>query len=217
MQFCCVRQIIQSRHKSKWFALVRHDEAMSEKTNSRPGGRSARVQAAVHAAVNALLEEVDRAGLTIPMIAERADVTPSTIYRRWGDLPSLLADVAVARIRTDEPEDTGAAESDLTAWAGTYAEEMATGPGRELIRDVVAGRGEAHTALTCCQFARQQIDRLAERASERGERFPERETVVDRVVAPIIYRILFDDALDREQCRRLVEPLFRAAEASRDH
>lgn len=38
-----------------------------------------------------------REGLTVPAIAERAGVTPSTIYRRWGNLRELLSDVAVQR------------------------------------------------------------------------------------------------------------------------
>ncbi|MSE19101.1 TetR family transcriptional regulator, partial [Pantoea agglomerans] len=74
----------------------------------RQGGRSARIQAEVHNTVNRLLETLDRSAITVPMIAEQAGVTPSTIYRRWGDLSQLLADVAVARMRPiAEPEDTG--------------------------------------------------------------------------------------------------------------
>ncbi|QXG79911.1 TetR/AcrR family transcriptional regulator [Rhodospirillum rubrum] len=69
----------------------------------RPGGRSARIQDSVHRAVRALLGEADRGDVTIPLIAQRAGVTPSTIYRRWGDLAALLADVAAARLRPDGP------------------------------------------------------------------------------------------------------------------
>jgi len=54
----------------------------------------------VHGAVQELLTTMDRAEVTVPMIAEKAGVTPSTIYRRWGDLADLLADVAVARMRS---------------------------------------------------------------------------------------------------------------------
>ncbi len=35
-----------------------------------------------------LLKSMDRAEVTIPLIAAEAGVTPSTIYRRWGDLQS---------------------------------------------------------------------------------------------------------------------------------
>ena len=65
----------------------------------RQGGRSARIQEAVHRATQALLNDVSRSEITVPMIAERAGVTPSTVYRRWGDLAQLLADVAAERLR----------------------------------------------------------------------------------------------------------------------
>ena len=75
---------------------------MAIKESVRPGGRSARVQESIHQAVHGLLEEQDRASLTVPQIAARAGVTPSTIYRRCGDLAALLADVAFARMRPEE-------------------------------------------------------------------------------------------------------------------
>ncbi|TCQ96718.1 TetR family transcriptional regulator [Neorhizobium sp. JUb45] len=59
-----------------------------------------RIQTVVHGAVQELLTAMDRAEVTVPMIAEKAGVTPSTIHRRWGDLADLLADVAVARMRS---------------------------------------------------------------------------------------------------------------------
>ncbi|WP_244665061.1 TetR/AcrR family transcriptional regulator [Candidatus Symbiopectobacterium sp. 'North America'] len=92
----------------------------------RLGGRSARVQAAIHQAVRELEQEMGRQALTIPAIATRAGVTPSTLYRRWGDLPQLLADVAVEKLRPDaEPQDTGSFTGDLEIWLNTYIEEMA--------------------------------------------------------------------------------------------
>ena len=73
----------------------------------RQGGRSARIQEAVHPATQALLNEVGRGEINVPMIAERAGVTPSTVYRRWGDLAQLLADTAAERLRPiADPDDT---------------------------------------------------------------------------------------------------------------
>ena len=114
---------------------------MNIRENIRPGGRSARVQASVHQAVRSLLVAMDRSDVTIPLIAAEAGVTPSTIYRRWGDLQELLADVAVERLRPDAPpKDTGSARTDLMQWAEQYADEMASGPGRAMIRDVPVQR-----------------------------------------------------------------------------
>ncbi|MGD3112591.1 helix-turn-helix domain-containing protein [Streptomyces sp. YGL11-2] len=74
----------------------------------RPGGPIARVQASVHAAVRELASQVGRDALTLPMVAQHAGVTPSTIYRRWGDLQELMSDVPVERLRPDTaPKDIG--------------------------------------------------------------------------------------------------------------
>jgi AcrR family transcriptional regulator len=177
---------------------------MAAKENLRPGGRSARVQASVHMAVRKLLQSMDRADVTIPLIASEAGVTPSTIYRRWGDLQELLADVAVERLRPDMvPIDTGSARGDLEVWAEQYAEEMSSGIGRDMMRDVLAAQ-DSTNAYRCCGFTRDQIEAISDRATARGERFPAIDAVMDRVVAPIIYRILFGDAPSNERVRDLV-------------
>ena len=99
----------------------------------RQGGRSARIQEAVHAATQALLNEVGRSAINVPMIAERAGVTPSTVYRRWGDLAQLLADTAAERLRPiADPDDTGSLAGDLRAFVMQYAEEMGSPVGRAL-------------------------------------------------------------------------------------
>ena len=83
----------------------------------RGGGRSARIQKAVHGVTRALLEKLDRSEITVPMIAEQAGVTPSTIYRRWGDIGQLFGDVAVERLRPiADPDDTGKAAASRWFW-----------------------------------------------------------------------------------------------------
>jgi AcrR family transcriptional regulator len=158
----------------------------------RPGGRSARVQAAVHAAVRELQEEVGRPELTVPLVAARAGVTPSTIYRRWGDLQELLSDVAVEHLRPDaEPEDHGSLSADLQNWAEQFLEEMGSAVGRAYIRDALLGDPDGDNACQCSEYAGDQIETILARAAERGEATADVETVIDRVVAPMMYRILF--------------------------
>lgn len=162
------------------------------------------MQASVHGAVQALMARMERAAITIPAIAAEAGVTPSTIYRRWGDIQELMADVAVERLRPDMvPVDTGNGRNDLLAWAEQYAEEMSSKPGREMIRDVLAAQDDSG-AYQCCNFTRQQIEVIAERAFGRGEAFPDIDAVMDRVVSPIMYRILFGEAPDAGHVARLV-------------
>ncbi|MEU6389661.1 TetR/AcrR family transcriptional regulator [Streptomyces sp. NPDC046939] len=175
----------------------------------RPGGRSARVQASVHTAVRELAAEKGRDALTVPLIAQRAGVTPSTIYRRWGDLQALLSDVAVERLRPDTvPEDHGDVATSLTAWAEQFLDEMASPAGRAYIRDALLGDPDGSNAGRCSAYAADQIHLVLARAAGPAggeDGLPDVETVVDRVVAPIMYRILFrPQGLDAAYARRLV-------------
>ncbi|MGW1285279.1 TetR/AcrR family transcriptional regulator [Streptomyces sp. NPDC001118] len=182
---------------------------MSRKQMVRPGGRSARVQAAVHTAVRALMSEVGRDALTVPLVAQRAGVTPSTIYRRWGDLQELLSDVAVERLRPETaPQDLGDLRADLTAWAEQFLDEMASPPGRAYLRDALLGNPDGSNAGQCSAYAAEQIEVILARAADRAEPAPGVETVMDRVVAPLVYRILFRPAdLDAAYARDLVTGL----------
>ncbi|GAA4965076.1 TetR/AcrR family transcriptional regulator [Streptomyces heliomycini] len=182
---------------------------MSSKQRVRPGGRSARVQASVHTAVRELMEERGREALTVPLVAQRAGVTPSTIYRRWGNLQELLSDVAVERLRPDtEPEDHGDLRSDLTAWAEQFLDEMTSASGRAYVRDALLGDPDGSNAGQCSAYAAEQIDVILARATDREENTPGVETVMDRIVAPMMYRILFRPAgLDAAYARRLVAEL----------
>ncbi|MDO1585260.1 TetR family transcriptional regulator, partial [Rhizobium oryzicola] len=49
------------------------------RTLIRPGGRSERIQIAVHKAVRELMDEQQDEELTVALIAARAEVPPSTI------------------------------------------------------------------------------------------------------------------------------------------
>ncbi|GGV23380.1 TetR family transcriptional regulator [Streptomyces longisporoflavus] len=180
---------------------------MSPKPMVRPGGRSARVQESVHAAVRELQAELGREALTVPLVAARAGVTPSTVYRRWGDLQELLSDVAVEHLRPEEPPaDLGSLRADLEAWAEQFLDEMASPPGRAYIRDALLGDPDGSNAGQCSAYAADQIDVVLARAAERGESAPDVERVIDRVVAPMMYRILFRPGeLDAAYARALVE------------
>ena len=160
----------------------------------RQGGRSARIQEAVHRATQALLSEVGRGEINVPMIAERAGVTASTVYRRWGDLSQLLADTAAERLRPiADPDDTGSLAGDLSAFVSQYAEEMASPVGRGLLRDVLAETGSDVAAGRCCAYTTQHLQTINARAQARGEAGFSIDEAIDVLIAPICYRILFQN------------------------
>ncbi|MFG2907454.1 TetR/AcrR family transcriptional regulator [Kitasatospora sp. NPDC048286] len=179
---------------------------MTSRATTRPGGRSARVQQSVHQAVRDLEAEVGREALTVPLIAARAGVTPSTVYRRWGDLRELLSDVAVERLRPDAPPaDHGSLRADLEAWVEQFAEEMGSTAGRTYIRDALLGDPGQGNAVRCSDYAAEQLKAVGVRAAGRGEAVPDVETLLDVVVSPLMYRILFRPSdLSRDYTDHLV-------------
>ena len=179
---------------------------MAVKERVRVGGRSARIQSAVHEAVRRLSAETHRDQLTVPQIAAEAGVTPSTIYRRWGDLAALLADVAVQRLQPiADPEDTGAVASDLRLFIEQFMEEMSSPVGRALIRDVFSPSGETYP-VQCGGFTREHLTTIISRAKARGEAAFDIDEVIDHVVAPIIYHILYGDReLTLDYCHSLLD------------
>ena len=195
--------------------------ATSLRSAPRPGGRSARVQAAVHQATRELVEQHGRAGVTVPAIAARAGVTPSTIYRRWGELADLLADVAVARLRPEgEPGDTGSLAGDLHAWAEQYVDEMTSEIGVAMMHDVLAAKGGAAAGsgaplpapCQCADITSAQVAVIVARGVARGEAVPEVDAVMDTVVSPIVYRTLFGPApATRARVKALVNACLKGA------
>ncbi|AUG03583.1 TetR family transcriptional regulator [Pseudomonas sp. 09C 129] len=161
---------------------------MAIKEGLRPGGRSARVQESIHSAVRELLEEQGRSTLTVPQIATRAGVTPSTIYRRWGDLSALLADVALERMRPDsEPAATGSLRGDLRAWAEQYLDEMSSEPGRNMMRDVQC----SSTPGYCVSILSGQLQIILDRHRHNEAALPSIDRLLNMLVAPTVFRILF--------------------------
>ncbi|WP_406210057.1 TetR/AcrR family transcriptional regulator [Kitasatospora sp. NBC_01560] len=182
---------------------------MSRKPSVRPGGRSTRVQQSVHDAVRELVAETGRDALTVPLIAARAGVTPSTVYRRWGTVAELLSDVAVQHLRPDAPPgDHGTLAADLAAWAEQFLDEMGSPSGRSYLRDALLGDPDGGNAGRCSDFAADQLGAILGRAAERGEPAPGVEAVLDGVVAPMMYRILFrPGGLDGAYAHSLVATL----------
>jgi AcrR family transcriptional regulator len=172
----------------------------------RVGGRSARIQNAVHVAVRRLSANTNRDELTVPQIATEAGVTPSTIYRRWGDLAALLADVAVERLRPiSDPEDTGAVTSDLRVFIEQFMEEMSSPVGRTLMREVFSPSVQAYS-VQCGGFTHEHLSTIVARAKARGEVPFDVDEVIDHVVAPIIYHILYGDReLTLDYCHSLLK------------
>ena len=171
----------------------------------RPGGRSAAVLTSVKLAVEELVAEKGRDRVTIPMIAERAGVNPTSVYRRWGDLPTMLNDIATYRLDPARPmPETGSLRSDLSEWASEIVQHYSNPTNAALLRGGAASAGEIES--DCLRNRRTEAGAMVARAVDAPVTV---EQVVDHLVAPIIYRVIFLPwTLDENLGPRLVNELF---------
>ncbi|MER5503337.1 MULTISPECIES: TetR/AcrR family transcriptional regulator [unclassified Streptomyces] len=170
---------------------------MNERQRARrPGGRSARVGAQVHQAVTELIGERGYGNFTVGEVAARAGVADSSVYRRWGNLETLLTDVALNRLNAQSPmPDTGSLSGDLRTYAANVAREI-TGPdGPAVLHLAVALSGADQQGLQARDAIRderiRQLQAMLDRARERGEHAPDALGVLDHVLAPMYVRVLF--------------------------
>jgi AcrR family transcriptional regulator len=66
--------------------------AVGSSSTKKPGGRSAAVLTAIKKAVEELVAERGDERVTVPMVAQRARVNYSSIYRRWGHAQTMIND-----------------------------------------------------------------------------------------------------------------------------
>lgn len=191
-----------------------------EKRSQRPGGRSARVRAAVHRAVTDLISERGYGNFTVGDVASRAAVADSSIYRRWGNMETLLTEVANVRLNTQSPmPDTGSLAGDLHAYAANVAREITGADGLAVLRLSLAlssnGRQGLQARDDFLAERTRQLQSVLIRARERGERPPDVLDVLDHVLAPLYIRVLFGAGhLTQDDVGGLVDRLLRCLPAS---
>jgi AcrR family transcriptional regulator len=184
----------------------------------RPGGRSVRVRTAVFNAVEALLTKSPSAIPSMAAIAALSNTNPTTLYRRWGDPGVLATEVAIERIMVDHPiPDTGSLRGDLLGWATNVARSLSSKKNLALLRVLAASTqsGEDYRAQRLGAVARrgQELVTVLERAMERGEPTPTLPEVLELVLAPIYFRVLFMGPMgETDDIARLVD---RACNAPR--
>jgi len=164
----------------------------------RTGGRSARVREVVCEATLALLE--DGVGTaSVPQVAARAGVAPSSIYRRWGSWEGLVADAFLMSSQTAITiPDTGSLRQDLVDYATSVAQYLDSSRGhavaRAAVTAVTAGASpdlDHHRRQFWAERFLAASD-MVERGRSRGEVAPETDgrVLLEMVVAPLHFRRL---------------------------
>lgn len=187
----------------------------------RPGGRTARVRAAVLRAAGDTLAEQGFAHLDLADIARRAEVGKTTVYRRWSTVTGLVADLLVDMAEQSLPRtETGSLLGDLTANARLVRRTLADPRQGALFKAVIA-------AATCDPKTAEALHRFYEirtqewapcvqQAIDRGE-VPEGtdpHEVIRAVSAPLYHRLLTSGIpLDEAAADRAARAAVAAARA----
>lgn len=163
----------------------------------RPGGRTARVRSAVLQAVGDALAEHGFAHLDLADIARRAGVGKTTVYRRWGTVTSLVADLLVDMAEQSLPRtETGSLLGDLKANARLVQRTLADPRQGALFKAVIAAATcDAKTAEALHRFYDIRVKEWApcvQQAVDRGEvpKGTDVHEVIRAVSAPLYYRLL---------------------------
>jgi AcrR family transcriptional regulator len=169
-----------------------------ERPRPRPGGRSARVRSAVLLATAELLAEGGYDNLEVPVVARRAGVHPTTVYRRWPAKAQLVGEALLERSRPLTPTpDTGSLATDLeqllfdgVALVHTPAVralfQMLMSEGADATPDIAAARDRfwaAHHAEAAV---------IVDRAMRRSElpHGTDPAALIDLVIGPVLLRLL---------------------------
>ncbi|MET3985295.1 TetR/AcrR family transcriptional regulator C-terminal ligand-binding domain-containing protein [Streptomyces sp. PvR034] len=175
-------------------------EPASEPGGIRPGGRTARVRAAVLLAAGDVLAEHGFAHLDLTDVARRAEVGKTTVYRRWGTVAGLVTDLLLDMAQQSVPRtETGTLLGDLTANARLVRRTLADPRQGALFKAVIAAATcDPNAARALHEFYAVRVAEWApcvEAAAARGE-VPEGtdpHEVIRAASAPLYYRLLTTD------------------------
>jgi AcrR family transcriptional regulator len=170
---------------------------MTEVGSIRPGGRTAAVRESVLRATGDLLMESGLGGLELTAVADRAGVGKSTVYRRWGSVPTLVADLLSDMAAQSTPRaDTGTLRGDLRANAALVRRTLMDPRQGPLFKAIIA-------AATCDRRTEAALGRFYDRrvdewsacvvdAVDRGEApaGTDAAAAIRQVSAPLYHQFL---------------------------
>lgn len=140
----------------------------------RPGGRTARVRTAVLRAAGDVLAEQGFDRLDLADVARRAEVGKTTVYRRWGSVTALVADLLAEMAEQSLPRTrTGSVRGDLRANASLVQRTLTDPRQGALFRAVIAAAAcDERTAQALRRFYEVRVAEWAPCVAEgvaRGE------------------------------------------------
>jgi AcrR family transcriptional regulator len=169
--------------------------ATTRRARGRP--RDPGVEDAALGAARSLLIEKGLSGCTIAAVAERAGVGKGTIYLRWPDKETLVADAIADAVTIDVPRpDTGSVRGDLLEILEALATGLRGDRGRLFAATVAELPRYPKLRLLCDQRVMEPLASMIAEVIARGTRRREVRKVVDPALvadllfAPFMIRVL---------------------------
>jgi AcrR family transcriptional regulator len=187
----------------------------------RPGGRTAKVRAAVLQATQDELVERGFHGLTMEQVATRAGIGKTTIYRRWSTPAGLVTDLMTELAeQSSPPPDTGSLQGDLEANAinvlGAINDPHLGATFQAVIAAATSDEGAAGALRAFYGRRIAEWAKVADVAVARGD-LPEGtdgEELIKAVSAPLYYRLVVTrEPVDRTTAVRAAARALIAARA----
>ena len=173
---------------------------------TRPGGRTANVRSAVLDATADLLVESGLERVELSAVAQRAGVSKSTVYRRWGTVTALVADLLVEMADTSSRRPaTGSLAGDLLAIARLIQRTLADArQGRLFAAIIAAATCNRDTEEALAAFYTKRIDEFRGTVVDgiaRGEapQGTDPDEVIRHLSAPLYYRMLTGNGAPKKQ------------------
>ena len=190
-----------------------------ERRRGRP--RDAGADEAILAATTDLLADGGITGLSMDLVAKRAGVGKSTIYRRWESKEELVLDALNVAPTAVPVPDTGTVRGDLIVYATSLARKFGSSPASDVLPHLIEAacydqrlRESLHDYI---RFRQQTVRTILERGHERGELTDEddRMLIVDLLLGPFFYRRLISgDPFSPRFAERLVDFILKGTGAA---
>lgn len=181
-------------------------------SSTRLGGRSAIVRAKVLAAASDLVATKGLKNVTMPEIAQLAGVAATSLYRRWGNVNSLLLDMSVERLAQKFPvPDEGSIERDLVRWTERIALGLNSTEEAKFFRVLLATSELAPEMRMKALAPRlEQLEAMLQRSKARGERAPTIDDIIDYIISPMYMRALLGRPVNKAFAKQLVKRVLTA-------
>jgi AcrR family transcriptional regulator len=183
----------------------------SPAVRQRPGGRSARVRAAVLEAAVDELAATGVAGFSLDRVARHAQVHKATVYRRWGSREGLVLDVMRQQAQENVlVPDTGELREDLIRLATSAVRNAVANQAvlRAFISELPHNPAVARAARTFWKERLSLDGQIVERAIARGDipHDTDSRSVIEGVLGALHLRFLITGKpADRKTITRTVD------------